>query len=311
MSAKDSKAGVRPDRHFSLALGGGGARGFAHAGVLAVLERRGLHPVALAGTSMGALVGALYASGVAPDRMAETFGLLDFKGVVSVAALSLGPESVLTADKFEERLREVLPATFAELTMPLSCVATDLTTGERVVMSAGDLPRAIRASMSIPVLYEPVHAEGRVLVDGGVVDPVPVEAARHLGGDPVVAVDVSALLPEPEAVEAEAVPAGQKPAPASGGKSTAIQIGTRSLDVASHWLARGPLATAAVVITPDVGGYSIADFVDIPAIIAAGAAAAERAVPEIRALVAASPEREPGGWRETFRRAMGLPQRRD
>lgn len=282
-------------QQFSLALGGGGARGFAHAGVLAVLDRAGMRPAAIAGTSMGALVGALYAAGFPPARMPEVFELLDFKGVVSIAALNLGPESVLTADRFEARLREALPATFAALRLPFACVATDLVSGERVVMSDGDLPLAIRASMSIPVIYEPVRKDGRLLVDGGVADPVPVEAARELGGDPVVAVDVSALLAAPTTVEGAASPEGQERGLTSGGRPTAIQIGTRTFDVASHWLSKSQLATAAIVMTPDVGGYSIADFVDIPAIIAEGVATAEQALAELRALL--SPPPEVGGWR--------------
>lgn len=292
---------------FSLALGGGGARGFAHAGVLDVLDRAGLHPAAIAGTSMGALVGALYASGVVPSRMAEAFELLDFKGVVSITSINLGPESVLTADRFEARLRRALPATFAELRFPFSCVATDLITGERVVMSEGDLPLAIRASMSIPVVYEPVRKDGRLLVDGGVVDPVPVEAARVLGGDPVVAVDVSALLAAPTEAEEAAAPDGQESGLTSDGRPTAIQIGTRTFDVASHWLAMSQLATAAVVLTPDVGGYSIADFVDIPAIIAEGAAAAERALPELSAALVppAEPERGLFSWLHRALRGRG------
>lgn len=271
---------------FSLALGSGGARGFAHAGVLDVLDRQGLHPSAIAGTSMGALVGALYAAGVAPARMAEALELLDFKRVVSVTALKLGPESVLTADRFEARLREALPATFAELRVPFACVATDVVTGERVVMSGGDLPMAVRASMSIPVLFEPVRRGGRLLVDGGVVDPVPVEAARALGGDPVVAVDVGALLPAPATAEEATSLKGRKPVLMSDGRPTAIHIGTRTFDVASHWLSKAQLATAAVVITPDVGGYSIADFVETRAIIAEGVAAASAAMPDVRRMLA-------------------------
>lgn len=288
---------------FSLALGSGGARGFAHVGVLDVLLRMGYRPSAIAGTSMGALVGALYAAGIAPAGMAEAIGLLDFKSAVSFTALNLGPESVLTADAFEGRLREVLPATFAGLQIPFVCVTADIITGERVVMSAGDLPLAVRASMSIPVLYDPVRTDGRLLVDGGLVDPVPVGAARALGGDPVVAVDVGALLAVPATAEEGVDIRGSKPLLTPDGRTTAIQIGTRSFDIASHWLGAAQLATAAVVITPDVGGYSIADFVDVPAIIGAGTAAAERALPDLRAALVppAEPER---GLFSRLRRAL-------
>jgi NTE family protein len=220
--------------------------------------------------------------------MAEKLEVLDLKSVVSVTSINLGPESLLTGDRFETRLREVLPATFAELGVPFVCVATDLASGERVVISEGDLPLAVRASMSIPVMYEPVQVEGRMLVDGGVVDPVPVDAARALGGDPVVAVDVSALVPVPTTADEAEPPKGHKTMLTSGGRPTAIQIGTRSFDVASHWLSLAQLATAAVVITPDVGGFSIADFIDTKAIIAEGVAAAGMQMPTIHRMLAES-----------------------
>jgi NTE family protein len=292
-------------RTFSLALGSGGARGFAHVGVLDVLVRMGYLPSAIAGTSMGALVGALYAAGIAPGQMTEALELLDFKSAVSVTALNLGPESVLTADAFEGRLREVLPATFAGLQLPFVCVTADIVTGERVVMSDGDLPLAVRASMSIPVLYDPVRTDGRLLVDGGLVDPVPVDAARALGGDPVVAVDVGALLAVPTTAEEAAAIKGTKAVLTSDGRTTAIQIGTRSFDIASHWLGAAQIATAAVVVTPDVGGYSIGDFVDVPAIVGAGAAAAEKALPDLRAALATPEPESERGWFARLRRALG------
>jgi NTE family protein len=297
---------VTARKSFSLALGSGGARGFAHAGVLDVLARMDYHPSAIAGTSMGALVGALYAAGIAPAAMVEAIEKLDFRAVVSMSALNLGPESVLTADRFEDRLREVLPATFADLGMPFVCVTADIITGERVVLSDGDLPMAVRASMSIPVLYDPVRVGARLLVDGGLVDPVPVQAARDLGGDPVIAVDVGALIAVPATAEAAAAIGGNKPVMTADTRPTAIQIGTRSFDIASHWLGVVQLATASVVITPDVGGYSIADFVDVPAIVAAGAAAAEKALPDLRAalLPVGGPE-SATGWFARLRRAFG------
>jgi NTE family protein len=289
---------------FSMALGSGGARGFAHAGVLDVLVRMGYRPSAIAGTSMGALVGALYASGIEPPRMVEAIEALDFRAVVSMSALNLGPESVLTADRFEERLRGILPSTFAGLGLPFVCVAADIITGERVVLSEGDLPRAVRASMSIPVIYDPVRAGSRLLVDGGLVDPVPVEAARALGGDPVVAVDVGALLASPTTAEEAAIKGG-KAVLTSDGRPTAMQIGTRSFDIASHWLGAAQLATAAVVITPDVGGYSIADFVDVPAIVGSGVAAAEAALPQMRAALVPPAESERGLFRRLHRALRG------
>ena len=266
-----------PAPSFALALGGGGARGLALVGVMQVLAREQLHPTAIAGTSMGAIVGALCAAGVAADDLAATLELLDLKALAGLARINLRPGSVLSADPVEARLREVLPATFDDLTLPFAAVATDLVTGERVVLKSGDLPLAVRASMSIPVVFEPVRIGHMLLVDGGIVDPVPVAAARELGGDPVLAIDVGPLGPT------GSVPlgGGSKPRLSVDAPST-VQIGTRSWDVAEHWLARSALRTAAAVIAPEVGRYSMADFLDGEAILAEGVRAAEASVGAVR-----------------------------
>lgn len=266
---------------FSLALGGGGARGLAHVGVLRVFEQAGLAPAGVAGTSMGAVVGALYAAGVAPHDLTERVDLLDLKGLAGVAKINLRPGSVLSADAFEERMRTILPATFAELAMPFAAVAADLVTGERVVITEGDLPRAVRASMSIPVLFEPVRMGEALLVDGGVVEPVPVEAARSIAGGPVVAVDVGPLRPPGHPATSRR---GSRP-PFDPAAPTVAQVGTRSFDIAEHWLARRELESAAAVIAPDVGSYLIMDFLDGATIVAEGERAAWAALSEVRAAI--------------------------
>lgn len=268
---------ARPVR-FALAFGGGGARGLAHVGVLRVLERAGLRPSAIAGTSMGAIVGALYCSGVAPDDLVEALDLLDLKGLLAVTRLNLRPGSLLTADPFEGRIRAALPLTFRELLLPFAAVAADLITGERVVLADGDLAVAVRASMSIPVVFEPVRVGERLLTDGGIIDPVPVDAARGLTGDPVVAVDVGPLTPV--TLDAGAI-GGHKPVLRIDGHLSVAQVGTRAFDVAQHWLARPHLEDAAAVITPHISGYTMADFLDGEAIVAAGERAAEDSLPAV------------------------------
>lgn len=266
-----------PGPSFALALGGGGARGLALVGVMQVLAREQLHPTAIAGTSMGAIVGALCAAGVAADDLAATLELLDLKALAGLARINLRPGSVLSADPVEARLREVLPATFEDLTLPFVAVAADLVTGERVVLKSGDLPLAVRASMSIPVVFEPVRIGHMLLVDGGIVDPVPVAAARELGGDPVLAVDVGPLGP----TGSVSLGGGSKRLLRVDAPTT-VQIGTRAWDVAEHWLARPALSTAAAVIAPEVGRYSMADFLDGEAILAEGIRAAEAAAGAVR-----------------------------
>lgn len=284
---------------FTLALGGGGARGLAHVGVLRVLEREGLRPVAIAGTSMGAIVGALYAAGTAPDELVGVLDLLEVKGLVGVTKLNLRPGSLLSADAFEARMRDVLPATFAELALPFAAVAVDLITGRRIVISEGDLPLAVRASMSMPIVFEPVRMGEWMLVDGGIIDPVPVDAARQLARVPVIAVDVGPLEPPaPRPGDFR----GTKPTLNVDAPTTA-QVGTRAYDVAAHWLARPGLLEAAKVIAPEVGGYGMADFLEGAEIVLRGEHAAEVAVPEVRAALEEAARPLLARW---WRRATGV-----
>ncbi len=288
---------ARDPGSFSLALGGGGARGLAHVGVLTVLEASGLRPRAIAGTSMGAVAGALFAAGHRPQELRDVVESLKLRELIAAMApgvLSRG--ALLSADPIEQRLRELLPATFAELGVPFACVAADLVTGDRAVLTEGDLPLAVRASMSIPAVFEPVRWDGAVLVDGGISEPVPVATARELGGDPVVAVDVGPLVPAAPGTQA----GGHKPSFDGTGAVSVAQVGTRSFDVMQHDLALTELGTAAVVIAPDVGGYLMADFMEAQALVDAGESAARRAVGAVRDAVART--RRPGTFRGALRR---------
>lgn len=271
------------ERRFALALGGGGARSLAHIGVLKVLAEEGLKPCAIAGTSIGAIVGALYAAGRGPDELETLVGSLGLKDLAGVAGLNLGGGSVLTADRIERGLRTMLPGTFEGLRLPFAAVAADLVDGGRVVLTSGDLPMAVRASMSIPIVFEPVPWNGRLLVDGGIVDPVPVDATVELCDAPVIAVDVGPLVPTGESPGDRA---GRKPSIDATRHPGVIQVGTRSFDVMQHWLARGQMSLAAVAISPDVGGYAMADFFEGPALIRAGEEATRAALPRIREVLA-------------------------
>jgi len=171
-----------------LVLSGGGARGFAHIGVLRVLERAGAHFDVVAGTSMGAILGAFYASGRRADdlyRLAETTGWRD------VIDLSL-QTGLFKGDRLEAFLAAHLPRTFEELELPLAVTTTDIETGEGVVHMEGDLIRATRASSSFPGAFEPIQHEGRTLADGGIVNNLPVAAATLLGATRCIASDVTA-----------------------------------------------------------------------------------------------------------------------
>lgn len=176
-----------------LVLGGGAVRGAAHLGVLSVLEEAGFRPSFVAGTSVGAIVGAGVAAGVSAAEMWEVFRTLDWRQVARpswgsrLSALQTGPLGDLIA-------RVMRVETIEELDIPFAAVACDLLTGRRVAMTSGDLGLALRASASIPVVFEPVAHEGMLLVDGAVVDNLPVDVVRELGAERVLAVDVMPAL---------------------------------------------------------------------------------------------------------------------
>ncbi len=176
-----------------LALGSGGARGAAHTGVLKVLEREGVRPTVVAGSSIGALIGAAYIVGKPTADMEREWlavgmskMLRGFMPTFPSAGLSSGHElSRLLRALFGDVLIEDLP-------MPFAAVTCDIDTGEQVVLTTGSLVDAIRASTAIPGIFFPVRHGARILVDGGMVDPVPVSACRALGADLVIAVDITA-----------------------------------------------------------------------------------------------------------------------
>ena len=175
-----------------LALGGGGARGFAHLGVIKALRELEVPIHCVAGTSIGAIAGGVLAAGTL-DRALEWAAEPNWK---KLPKLFLDPHLSLKAlfggRRIEKLLRQMVPAaTFEELSLPFAAVATDLMSGEEVAMRRGDVQSAMRASMAVPGLFCPVARDGRVLVDGGMVNPVPVSVCRQLGADKVIAVDLN------------------------------------------------------------------------------------------------------------------------
>ncbi|PYE55315.1 patatin-like phospholipase family protein [Deinococcus yavapaiensis] len=174
-----------------LALGGGGARGLAHIGVLRVLETDGVRPGVIAGTSMGGLIGAFFAAGLSADAIENIASHVSWRSL-----LELRPGSgLLRGSAFEAMLAQHLPRTFEELSIPLIVTATDVLTGRLVYLYKGDLLSALRATSAYPGAVDPVHREGRLLADGGILNQVPVDAALFLGAAKVIAVDVTTPAP--------------------------------------------------------------------------------------------------------------------
>lgn len=185
-------------KRVGLALGSGGARGWAHLGVLQALKEKGIHVDFVAGTSMGALVGAFVAAR-REDVLGELAQNMDWKRLRQFFwEVSLSRSGLTDGRRLLEETHKLLGVReFRELDLPFRAVATDLDTGGEVVLGSGNLLQALRASISIPGLFSPVRLGRRLLVDGGLVNPVPVSVARAMGAQIVIAVDISQGI-EPE-----------------------------------------------------------------------------------------------------------------
>jgi NTE family protein len=253
-----------------MALGGGFARGIAHLGILRVLEEQGIPVHCISGTSAGALAGLAYATGKPFDEIALAAARLRFGSFGKWKLSRLGLASNLPLEQYPERILGV--HNFEELKVPLAIAATDLMTGEPVYFQKGSLGIALRASCAYPGLFQPVEYEGRLLVDGFVAETVPVNAARRMGADVVIAVFLEA--------EAMILP------------KTIMDVVGRSFSIIQHQADMGWRAKADLVITPNVREFAWDDFSKTPQIIAAGAEAANEALPRITNLLKRAAEQQ-------------------
>ncbi len=222
-------------KRVGLALGSGGARGWAHLGVLQALKEKGIQIDSVAGTSMGAVVGVFLAAG-REEVLRELAQDLDWKRLRPFFwEVSLSRSGLTDGRKLLEEFQKMLGIReFRELDLPFRAVATDLDTGGEIVLSSGNLLQAVRASISIPGLFSPVPVGKRLLVDGGLVNPVPVSVARSMGAQTVIAVDISqGIVPDKKPESRK----GKAPEPVRGPlalpkPSTAEETGgaTRLLD---------------------------------------------------------------------------------
>jgi NTE family protein len=248
---------------FGLALGGGAVRGAAHLGVLAVLEREGIRPDVVAGVSAGAIVGAGLAAGVPTARMVEALGKSSWPRIATPAWLS--KLSMLDLSPLGALIETTTSVTdFASLGIPFAAVACDLLTGCPVVMDSGLLREAVVASSAIPGLFEPVRRGSEMLVDGGLVVNVPVQAARDLGADYVLGVDIMGI------VEGIAEPKELR------------DVILLSWEIVQHQSDRGRVQPDLLVI-PAVGAMNPWDFSRVNDAYEAGFAAMEAALPQLRA----------------------------
>ncbi len=182
-------------KNIALVLSSGGARGFAHIGAIKVLVSQGYNITSVAGTSMGALVGGIYASGQLKE-FEEWVSSLDVMEVLKLTDVTISGNGFVKGKKVIDRMKEIVPARrIEELNIPYSAVATDLTRGIERVFTEGNLFDAIRASISIPTVFQPFLKGGDYYVDGGLVNPIPINRVKRHEGDLLAVVDVNADIP--------------------------------------------------------------------------------------------------------------------
>lgn len=284
-----------------LALGSGSARGWAHVGVIRALEQAGLRPDLVCGTSVGALVGAAYASGEL-DRFEQWLLSLSWKDVVAFMDISLNGGMLKG-----ERLMEFLRRNFSDrpveaLPLPFGAVATALRSGAEVWLRDGSTVDAVRASIALPAVFTPVMRDSRLLVDGGLVNPVPVSLARAMGADLVIAVDLSAdvlghhIRDEGRAPAADgwwrkmqdslgAIMPGQN---GEGSRTPSMfDVIASSINVMQVRIARSRLAGEPpdAMVSPRLADLGLFDFHRAEEAIAEGRRATEAALPALRDLI--------------------------
>jgi len=257
----------RPPR-IGLALGGGAARGFAHVGVIQVLEESGIRPVLVAGTSAGSLVAALYASGKTGGQLQQIAETME-EATFADWTLPIFSRGLLRGDALARYVHaQVGGRRIEDLPLPLGIVATDLNSGQGVLFQRGDTATAVRASSAVPAVFQPVRIAGREYVDGGLVSPVPVRYARQMGAELVVAVDISNVP--------DANPAGDT-----------LQILLQTFTIMGRSINSWELRDADVVVRPALNGVASADFNARRRSIQAGRLAMQQLLPQLKAAIEA------------------------
>lgn len=259
---------VKPAPKIGLALGGGAARGFAHVGVIQVLEEEGLRPDFVAGTSAGSLVAALYASGKTGAQLMQVAESME-EAAFTDWTLPIFSRGIFRGEALARYVNgQVGNRLIEDMPIALGIVATNLATGEGVLFRRGDTGTAVRASSAVPSVFQPVKIGTAEYVDGGLVSPVPVRYARQMGADVVVAVDISS-------------------APEGNPSSDSLQILLQTFAIMGRSINDYELRNAEVVVRPALPGVRGADFASRRRAVEAGRAAMRAALPQLRAAIEA------------------------
>ena len=261
---------VAQEPKIGLALGSGGARGFAHLGVLKVLRDEGIPIDFIAGSSMGALVGCFYASGLSIERMVQFALAFKRKYYLDFTVPKMG---FISGNRLKELIRLFTHRkTFEELDIPVAVVATDLNEGKKVIFKEGSVADAVKASISIPGIFVPEKIDGKLLVDGGVIDRVPVSVVKEMGADIVIAVDVSHVKRNEDI-------------------TSIYDVIMQSLDIMQDELVHHREIASDVMIRPHVEQYSSRAFTNIKEIIDIGEQETLKHIVKIQTIIA--------NWKET------------
>ena len=245
-----------------VALGGGFARGLAHIGVLKVLEEENIPIDFIAGTSVGSVIGAAYASGISAKELEEIAGLVRFKTFSRWTFSRLG---LFSNDKMGIFLRKILRCkTFEELRIPLAIATTDVVTGEPAVFTSGDLVDPVRASCAYPGIFQPVRIGNRLLVDGLLAHAVPATPLREMGAERVISVYLAAHWVKP------------------GGPRHVFDVIGQCFSIAQSRMCGPWQAASDIILQPDIGQFAYDDFVRAPELIRTGEEATRAIMPKIR-----------------------------
>lgn len=257
----------RPPK-IALALGGGAARGFAHIGVIAALEEAGIKVDLVTGTSAGSLVAAIYASGKNAAQLQEIAMRME-EAEITDWTLPLFNRGILRGEALSNYVnRQVNNKLIESLPLPLGIVATDLKTGEAVLFQQGDTGRAVRASSAVPSVFSPVKIGEREFVDGGLVAPVPVRHARQMGGELVIAVDISS-------------------APEGNATDGSLSVLLQTFAIMGKSINSYALREADLVVRPELVGVKSGDFSAKRRAMDAGKLAMQRQLPQLKAAIEA------------------------
>ncbi|MBO9130281.1 patatin-like phospholipase family protein [Bacillus sp. 165] len=247
-----------------LALGSGGAKGFAHLGVIKVLKEAGIPIDMIAGSSMGALVAAVYATGLDTERLYRLGKIFKRKYYLDFTVPKMG---FIAGKRVKDMIRMLTyNKNIEELEIPIAIVATDILTGEKVVFTKGPIAEAVRGSIAVPGIFVPEKVDGKLLVDGGVIDRIPVSVVKDMGADITIAVDVS-------------------PIKVNGEVTSIYDVIMQSIEIMQHEMVRNREIASDLMMRPAIERFSSRAFTNIEEIIQVGEEEAVKHVDSIKEMI--------------------------